>query len=84
MTTNDNTMGRLKGDASLEEIRSPIVRRRAAIGANATLLPGVEIGEFAIVGAGAVATRSVPPRVVAMGVPARVVKEVPEELLVLE
>jgi acetyltransferase-like isoleucine patch superfamily enzyme len=83
ITTNDNGMGR-RGHASLEDIKGPIVRRGAAIGANATLLPGVEIGEMAIVGAGAVVTRNVAPRVIVMGVPARVIRDVPPELLVPE
>ena len=43
------------------------------------LTPGVEIGEEAFVAAGAVVTRDVPPRAVAMGVPARVVREVGDE-----
>lgn len=47
------------------------------IGANAVILPGVTIGEGAIVAAGAVVTRDVPPYTVVAGVPARVIKEVP-------
>jgi UDP-2-acetamido-3-amino-2,3-dideoxy-glucuronate N-acetyltransferase len=43
------------------------------------LLPGVEVGEEALVGAGAVVTADVPSRAVVMGVPARQVREVPEE-----
>ena len=43
------------------------------------LTPGVEIGEEAFVAAGALVTRDVPPRAVVMGVPARVVREVPDE-----
>jgi acetyltransferase-like isoleucine patch superfamily enzyme len=53
-----------------------IIRRGAYIGANVTILQGVEIGESSIVGAGAVVTRSVPPATVVAGVPARVVKQV--------
>jgi len=49
-----------------------LVRKNASIGANATLLPGIEIGESAIVGAGAVVTRSVPTFSVVVGNPARV------------
>ena len=49
------------------------VRSGASIGANATILPGVEIGSFAMVGAGAVVTRSVPARAIAVGNPARIV-----------
>ncbi len=52
------------------------IKRNAYIGAGAIILPGVTIGEYAIVGAGAVVTRDVPPRSVAVGVPARVIKRV--------
>ena len=51
-----------------------IIRRGAYIGANVTILQGVEIGESSIVGAGAVVTRSVPPASVVAGVPAKTVK----------
>lgn len=50
-----------------------IIRRGAYIGANVTILQGVEIGESSVVGAGAVVTRSVPPASVVVGVPARVI-----------
>lgn len=53
-----------------------IVRRGASIGGGATLLPGVEIGERAMVGAGSVVTRSVPSRAVVAGNPARVLRYV--------
>jgi hypothetical protein len=49
-----------------------IIRQRASIGANATILPGVEIGVGAMVGAGAVVTRSVPPNAIVVGNPARI------------
>lgn len=49
-----------------------IVRAGASIGANATILPGLEIGRGAMVGAGAVVTRSVPPHAVVTGNPARI------------
>ncbi len=48
------------------------VRAGASIGANATILPGVEIGRGAMVGAGAVVTRSVPPYAIVVGNPARI------------
>jgi UDP-2-acetamido-3-amino-2,3-dideoxy-glucuronate N-acetyltransferase len=51
-----------------------VVRRGASIGANATLLPGVTIGQFAMVGAGAVVTRDVPAYAVVIGNPARIVR----------
>ena len=53
-----------------------VVRRGASIGANATLLPGIVVGERAMIGAGAVVTRDVPPRAIVVGNPARVVGEV--------
>jgi UDP-2-acetamido-3-amino-2,3-dideoxy-glucuronate N-acetyltransferase len=76
--TNDPTAGRRWG----EELRGAVLRRACRIGGGAVLLPGVEVGEEAFVGAGAVVTRDVPPRTVALGVPAKVVREVGEaELL---
>jgi acetyltransferase-like isoleucine patch superfamily enzyme len=52
------------------------------VGGAAVLVPGVEIGEEAFVAAGAVVTKDVPARGVVMGVPGRVVREVPDEDLV--
>lgn len=49
------------------------VCRRASIGANATILPGITIGQNAMVGAGAVVTRSVPPNAIVAGNPARII-----------
>jgi UDP-2-acetamido-3-amino-2,3-dideoxy-glucuronate N-acetyltransferase len=51
-----------------------LVRRGASIGANATIVCGVTIGEHALVGAGSVVTRDVPPHSLVVGSPARVVK----------
>ncbi|MDT4816118.1 dTDP-3-amino-3,6-dideoxy-alpha-D-galactopyranose 3-N-acetyltransferase [compost metagenome] len=51
------------------------VRRGASIGANATLLPGITIGEFAMVGAGAVVTKDVEAYSVVVGNPARVIRK---------
>jgi acetyltransferase-like isoleucine patch superfamily enzyme len=59
-----------------ESLAGPIIRKGAKIGANATLLPGVEIGENAIVGAGAVVVHDVPAGAVAVGNPARVINDV--------
>lgn len=55
-----------------EKFSVTIVRRGASIGGNATILPGVTIGEYAMVGAGAVVTRTVPPRAIVVGNPARI------------
>ena len=53
-----------------------ILRKGCWIGANAILLPGVEIGSNSIVAAGAVVTKSVPENVIVVGVPARVIKHI--------
>jgi acetyltransferase-like isoleucine patch superfamily enzyme len=74
--TNDNAMARHGPD---HEIRGATLRRACRVGGGVVLLPGIEIGEEAFVAAGAVVTRDVPPRGVAMGVPARVVREVGDE-----
>jgi acetyltransferase-like isoleucine patch superfamily enzyme len=75
LTTNDSTMSRHDGTY---ELRGARLRRACRIGGAAVLTPGVEVGEEAFVAAGAVVTRDVPPRGVVMGVPARVVREVPD------
>jgi acetyltransferase-like isoleucine patch superfamily enzyme len=75
-TTNDDTMGR--HDASYA-LRGPVLRRACRVGGGVTLCPGVEIGEEAFIAAGAIVTKDIPARGVAMGVPARVVREVGEE-----
>ncbi|MCR4410350.1 MAG: acyltransferase [Candidatus Saccharicenans sp.] len=51
-----------------------LVKKRASIGSGATILAGVTIGEEAIVGAGSVVTKDVPPRTVVAGNPARVLR----------
>jgi acetyltransferase-like isoleucine patch superfamily enzyme len=80
VTTNDNFMGRTERRHEL--VKGPTIRRRARIGGGAVLCPGIEIGEEAFVGAGAVVTKDVPPRVVVVGTPARVLRDVPaDELL---
>lgn len=54
-----------------DEYRDTLVRRGATIGANATIICGVEIGEHAFIGAGAVVNRNVPAFALMVGVPAR-------------
>ena len=55
-----------------------VVRRGASIGSGSTILCGVEIGERAIVGAGSVVTRNVPPGAIVAGNPASVLRQVEE------
>jgi acetyltransferase-like isoleucine patch superfamily enzyme len=80
ITTNDNFMGRTEKRHEL--VKGPTIRRGARVGGGAVLLPGIEVGEEAFVGAGAVVLRDVPARAVMVGSPARQIREVPgEELL---
>jgi len=76
MTTNDDTMARHGPEMAL---RGATLRRACRIGGGAVLTPGVEVGQEAFLAAGAVLTRDLPARAVAMGVPARVVREVGQE-----
>lgn len=73
VTTNDDTMNRHGPETPLRGAR---LRRACRVGGGSILCPGVEVGEEAFVAAGAVVTRDVPARAVAMGVPARVIREV--------
>jgi acetyltransferase-like isoleucine patch superfamily enzyme len=79
VTTNDNFMGRTEKRKSL--MKGPTIRRGARVGGGAVLLPGIEIGEEAFVGAGAVVTKDVPPRKLVVGSPARVLRDVNEDEL---
>jgi acetyltransferase-like isoleucine patch superfamily enzyme len=63
------------------KIKGPTIRRGARVGGGAILCPGIEIGQEAFVGAGAVVTKDVPPRKVVVGNPARVLRDVPEDEL---
>jgi acetyltransferase-like isoleucine patch superfamily enzyme len=79
VTTNDNFMGRTERRREL--MRGPTIRRSARIGGGAVLCPGIDVGEEAFVGAGAVVTKDVPAGVVVVGSPARVIRDVhPDEL----
>src|SRR5215213_4076358 len=82
VTTNDNFMGRTEKRREL--VKGPTIRRGARVGGGAILCPGIEVGEEAFVGAGAVVTKDVPPRVVVVGNPARVLRDVPAEELLSE
>ena len=79
VTTNDNFMGRTERRHGL--IKGPTIRRGARIGGGAILLPGIEIGEEAFVGAGAVVTKDVERRMLVVGNPARVMRLVNEDEL---
>jgi UDP-3-O-[3-hydroxymyristoyl] glucosamine N-acyltransferase len=75
-TTNDSTMARHARDYVIVGAR---LRRACRVGGGVVICPDVEVGEEAFIAAGAVVTKDVPARGVAMGVPARVVREVGDE-----
>ena len=79
VTTNDNYMGRTEKRLAL--MKGPTIRRGARVGGGAVLLPGIEIGQEAFIGAGAVVIRDVPARAVMVGNPARQLREVPDDEL---
>jgi acetyltransferase-like isoleucine patch superfamily enzyme len=79
VTTNDNFMGRTEKRRSL--MKGPTIRRGARVGGGAIILPGIEIGEEAFVGAGAVVTKDVPPRKLVVGSPAKVLRDVADDEL---
>ncbi len=67
-------------DENLETVFKTVrIGRRVWLGANVTVLPGVTIGEYAVIGAGAVVNRDIPPYAVAVGVPAKVIKYLNED-----
>ena len=69
--------GRRKHLAQASEIR---IGNDVWLGANVTVLPGVSIGDNVVVGAGAVVTKDIPDNSLAVGVPARVIKEIENDL----
>jgi acetyltransferase-like isoleucine patch superfamily enzyme len=79
ITTNDNFMGRTEKRHALT--KGPTIRRGARVGGGAVLLPGIEIGEEAFIGAGAVVVRDVAARALMVGNPARQLRDVPDEEL---
>jgi acetyltransferase-like isoleucine patch superfamily enzyme len=78
-TANDNFMGRTEKRHKLR--KGPTIRHGARVGVGAVLCPAVEIGEEAFIGAGAVVVKDVPPRVVVVGNPARVLRDVSSDEL---
>lgn len=77
--TNDNFLGRTKERFKFH--KGVTMRRGARIGANVTVLPGITIGEDALVAAGSVVTRDVPAQKIVLGSPAKVWRDVPREQL---
>jgi len=73
-----NGSGALQTETDWQVVRT-VVKRGASIGTSCTILCGVTIGESAIVGAGSVVTRSVPPKTIVAGNPARILRKLEEE-----
>lgn len=77
MFTNDKKPAAVTAEGSLKagadwECLPTVVKKGASIGSNATILPGITIGEGALIGAGAVVTKDVPPGVTVVGNPAKI------------
>lgn len=80
-TMNDRQMSYRRRHLEFKRA-APRIGRGARVGGACVLLPGVTIGENALIGAGSVVTRDVPARAIVLGNPARVIGEVPlEEIL---
>ena len=79
ITTNDNFLGRT--EERFKHFKGVTIRRGGRIGGGAVILPGIEIGEDALVAAGAVVTKNVPPGKIYLGFPAREFRDVPPEQL---
>lgn len=78
--TNDNFLGRT--EKRFQYHGGPSIKLGARIGANATILPGLVVGEDALVAAGSIVTKDIPPRKIVMGAPARIIGDVPWEQLI--
>jgi acetyltransferase-like isoleucine patch superfamily enzyme len=80
--TNDNYLGRT--EERKKHFKGPTLKKGARIGANATLLPRVTIGEDALVAAGSIVTQDLAPRKIYAGIPAKYIRDVPQEQLIEE
>ncbi|HVP58782.1 MAG TPA: DapH/DapD/GlmU-related protein [bacterium] len=78
--TNDNFLGRT--EERFKYTKGPTLKKGARIGANATLMPGITVGEDAVVAAGSLVKQDVPPRMIVAGVPAGIFRDTPKEQLV--
>ena len=74
-----NAGGQLQTDADWKCIPT-LVKRGASIGSGAVLLCGITVGENAMIGAGSIVTKNVPPDAIVAGNPARIVKSLPKKI----
>jgi maltose O-acetyltransferase len=82
LLTVDHEIGPSDRRCGFRESGPIVIQRGVWIAANATILPGVTVGEASVVAAGALVTRDVPPNTLVAGVPARVIRHLPPEGLV--
>lgn len=82
LTSNDRFIGRT--EERFAHFGGPIVRRAARLAVGAVLLPGVDVPEEAVIGAGAVLTKDGEAAQIHLGIPARSTKSVPKEQLIIE
>ncbi len=81
ITMNDKRMVHLRPNLTWEQA-APRILRAARVGGGSVLLPGVTVGENALVGAGSVVTKDVPDRAIVFGNPARVVGTVRDDQII--
>jgi UDP-2-acetamido-3-amino-2,3-dideoxy-glucuronate N-acetyltransferase len=77
VTTNDNYLGRT--EERFKHFKGVTIRKGGRIGGGAVILPGLEIGEDAVVAAGAVVTKNVPAKMIYVGMPAKEFRAVPKD-----
>jgi len=70
-----NTDGTMQSEKDWKVVKT-LVKKGATIGSSATILCGVTVGENAVIGAGSVVTKDIPPNVIAAGVPAKIIRVV--------
>jgi acetyltransferase-like isoleucine patch superfamily enzyme len=79
VTTNDNYLGRT--EERFKHFKGVTLRKGARVGGGAVILPGIEIGEDAVIAAGAVVTKNVPAKMIFIGAPARELRPVSKDQL---
>lgn len=67
-----------------EQFSKTLIKKGASIGANATILPGITIGEYSLIGAGSVVTKDIPPYEVWYGNPAKSIKHISKDGVITE